>query len=111
MLIHLYRWLYQAAVSDRPGVNKVSDYTVILDTKGKNETISVADDAKFFYVTRTATLSPTLTALSPRTATTRSTLLWMSTWSVPGDREVDDKKPLSPALITASPSIWMILPM
>ncbi|MFR8290502.1 MAG: S-layer homology domain-containing protein [Dysosmobacter welbionis] len=33
------------------GVDKVSaDYTVILDTKGKNETISVADDAKFFYV-------------------------------------------------------------
>ena len=33
------------------GVDKVSaDYTVILDTKDKNETISVADDAKFFYV-------------------------------------------------------------
>ncbi len=33
------------------GVDKISaDYTVILDTDGKNETISVADDAKFFYV-------------------------------------------------------------
>ena len=35
------------------GLDKVSaDYTVILDTAegGKNETISVADDAKFFYV-------------------------------------------------------------
>ena len=33
------------------GVDKVSaDYTVILDTSSKKETISVADDAKFFYV-------------------------------------------------------------
>ena len=33
------------------GVDKVSaDYTVILDTNNQKETISVADDAKFFYV-------------------------------------------------------------
>ena len=84
------------------GIDKISaDYTVILDTKtgGKNETITVADDAQIFYVDEDGNIeSSSYRAIAKDTNDKVYAVVDEYLVEFLVIEEVDDKKPSTPVL-------------